>query len=300
MIQRALQRHSPTKSLASHRAAGDATSQQRGWLAHSAAPAAYRQTRIMASFLDRFDGTAGVLAATQAARGTTENATLLIDKTTIRGIETWALVDVNDSRPLAWHTSEAACLDFLGSFVAARVFVHETAYAPGLFPRLDRLKVPWITNRRPDDSPSMRPLHGLRLWSNDPNAFEPISATSAAFGRRIADSALLQEAFLNARPLLLPAENYPLHPAELELSALIAAACGEIAACLWNDEAYVDPLMTLERFGDLDGVVRFEDDRIVVTPALGKRYMDLYRNGYFADVVDVPWLAGRVLQFGGL
>ena len=58
--------------------------------------------------------------------------------------------------------------------------------------------------------------------------------------------------------------------------------------------------MTLERLGDLDGSVRFEDERVFVTPALGKRYMDLYRNDFFTDVAGVPWLDGRVLQFGGL
>jgi len=32
---------------------------------------------------------------------------------------------------------------------------------------------------------------------------------------------------------------------------------------------------------------------------LGRRYRDLYEHGLLADVREVPWLDGRVLEFSG-
>jgi hypothetical protein len=258
----------------------------------------------IASFLRRFDSTVGVLASTNAARRAavqTRDIRLLLDRRPVRGVDTWMLIDIADGRPVAWATSESACLDMLACCGNVRLLVNEPACRAALLDELDRRQTPWITNLRPDTARRCdRPSPALQLWTNRPGAFEPLSVTSAAFGRRVTDAALVQDAFLTDRPLLLPADNFRIYDAELELSALVAAACGDIAAKLWDDEDYVEPLMTLERLGDLDGSVRFEDERVFVTPALGKRYMDLYRNDFFTDVAGVPWLDGRVLQFGGL
>lgn len=259
----------------------------------------------MASFLDRFDETAGVLVATRAARRAKERKDalwLLLDRKAVRGTDVWTLVDVADGRPVAWLRDERACLDFMQSCGNILLLINRPAAKAKVLERLHERDIAWITNTSPDAANRWsRPSAALRLWTNKPDVLCPIAATTVgAFTQRIADSALTQAAFLEQRPLLLPADRYQLRDAELELSSVIASACGEVAARLWADEAHVEPLLTIQRFGDLDGTVKFEDDRVLVTPALGKRYMDLHRNDFFRDVTNVPWLDGRVLQFGGL
>jgi hypothetical protein len=87
----------------------------------------------------------------------------------------------------------------------------------------------------------------------------------------------------------------------LETSFAIAAslALGTIAWTLWKDREPVTPLLALERFKDLDAHVRFNEHAVKVRLPLGKRHQDLYEHGLLADVADVPWFAGRVLQFSG-
>jgi hypothetical protein len=68
---------------------------------------------------------------------------------------------------------------------------------------------------------------------------------------------------------------------------------------LWNDTGDTDPLLAIERFGDLEARVRFSPGEVVVKLPLGKRSMDLSRHGLLDDVPGVPWFGGRVVRFSG-
>jgi hypothetical protein len=68
---------------------------------------------------------------------------------------------------------------------------------------------------------------------------------------------------------------------------------------LWRTRERTDPLLALERFGDLDAVVRFDEDRVRVRLPLGKRFRDLKETGLLEDIPAVSWLGFRRVVFSG-
>jgi hypothetical protein len=88
--------------------------------------------------------------------------------------------------------------------------------------------------------------------------------------------------------------------ATLERSLTLAAALGlgSLAWDMWSGERATDPLLTLERFGDLEARVHVEPDRVRVALPLGQRHDDLRAAGLLADLPCVPWLGGRRLELG--
>ena len=83
------------------------------------------------------------------------------------------------------------------------------------------------------------------------------------------------------------------------LSLAAALALGTIAWELWRARELTDPLLALERFGDIDGTVRFDAHRVRVRLPMGKRYRDLKEAGLLEDIPRVPWLDYRTLVFAG-
>ncbi len=83
------------------------------------------------------------------------------------------------------------------------------------------------------------------------------------------------------------------------LPLVAALGLGTISWLLWKEREPADPLLALERFADLSGVVRFGPDEVAVRVPLGRRHSDLLRHGLLADVRDVPWLHGRTLTITG-
>ncbi len=78
-----------------------------------------------------------------------------------------------------------------------------------------------------------------------------------------------------------------------------AVAMADLSWTLWKDTGDTDPLLALERFGDLDARIRSGPDEILVKLPLGKRSTDLSRHGLLDDVAGVPWFGGRVVRFAG-
>jgi len=89
--------------------------------------------------------------------------------------------------------------------------------------------------------------------------------------------------------------------AALDETAALAAAMGLglLAWSLWREREPVDPLLALQRLGDLDGTARLTTDALEVRPAVGRRYLDLKAHGLLADIRSVPWLGGRIVRFAG-
>lgn len=136
-----------------------------------------------------------------------------------------------------------------------------------------------------------------RLWSNDLHSPLALLRRQAAGFPELADRLDdLLHAFAEERPAV-PLAASPALGRSLLLAA--ALALGTIAWTLWRDREAPDPLLALERFGDLVGRVSFDERRIRVRLPLGRRHDDLLGHGLLADVHGVPWLGGRVVEFSG-
>ena len=85
---------------------------------------------------------------------------------------------------------------------------------------------------------------------------------------------------------------------ETSLTLAASLALGTIAWTLWREREVTDPLLALERFGDLDARVHSTAATLHVRLPLGRRFWDLRDHGLLADVHDVPWLDGRAITFG--
>ena len=87
---------------------------------------------------------------------------------------------------------------------------------------------------------------------------------------------------------------------ERTLTLAAALALAAIAWELWAErDEPTDPLLTLERFGDLEARIRVEQERLRVTLPLGRRYQDLADHALLGPVRDAPWLDGRAIEFDG-
>jgi hypothetical protein len=110
----------------------------------------------------------------------------------------------------------------------------------------------------------------------------------------------LDEELVVRRPLLVPPTGKPPGAVERSTSLAVASALATLAQALWGTGEQTHPLLALQRLADLDGTLTFEDSRIVIRPAIGRRYMDLARHGMLVDVATVPWWPGRRMEFAGL
>ena len=86
---------------------------------------------------------------------------------------------------------------------------------------------------------------------------------------------------------------------ERTLTLAASVAAGMVAWDLWRDRERTTPLLALQRFGDLDARVRFDDEAVRVRLPLGRRHQELSRGGLLAPVRDLPWLEGRRVEFSG-
>ena len=140
-------------------------------------------------------------------------------------------------------------------------------------------------------------LPGRRCWIS-PGA-DPAPGVVASLARLPGELSRLDGL---VRALAVERRAAPLAPPTgLARTLPLAAALGlgTISWLLWKDREPADPLLALERFADLSGVVRFGPDEVAVRVPLGRRHTDLLRHGLLADVRDVPWLHGRTLTITG-
>jgi hypothetical protein len=173
------------------------------------------------------------------------------------------------------------------------VFVPAETADARLLAALDAAGVAFVTPAPPVREERWQPLPGSRaprLFANRRlPAFVPPSGDAAVRAR---DTWLA----LFRRPV-------PGHPADpaLDRSLALAAALalGTIAWELWRTREPTDPHLALQRFGDIEGTVRFEPHQVRVRLPLGKRFRDLQAAGFLDDVPRVPWLGFRPVVFSG-
>jgi hypothetical protein len=84
---------------------------------------------------------------------------------------------------------------------------------------------------------------------------------------------------------------------ERHLGAAAGTALGLVAIALWGDAEPPEPLLALERLGDLEALVRIGPDGVCVSIPRGQRWLDLQRAGLL-DLFTIPWLPGERLEIG--
>jgi hypothetical protein len=175
----------------------------------------------------------------------------------------------------------------------ALVFIPEEDADTQTLAELDRAGVTFVTSARPVRDERWTAIPGTRaprLYSN--RQVQRIVPPAASVAERARET---WRAF-EKRPL----PGRPPDPAlDRSLSLAASLALGTIAWELWRSRESTDPLLALERFGDLDGSVRFEPHRVRVRLPMGKRFRDLKEAGLLEDIPRVPWLDFRTLVFAG-
>ena len=205
------------------------------------------------------------------------------------------LVDAQGVFPIAWADGVAGFLPHWHACGRPPVLVCDSPLPPGCLWELAEAGVRLVTDVRPlRGDPLTRLSWRSPLWtSSGADTDLRLAAELPGHAGRLAD---LVCALVTERRAVPLAED-----GGLERSVTLAAALGlgTMAWLLWRDKEVTDPVLALDRFADLDAVVRFERDAVRVRVPLGRRHADLLRAGLLSDVRGVGWLGGRTLTFSG-
>ena len=236
------------------------------------------------------------VVADALARGNVEGSPLLLCEDSADG---WLLAEVEGVFPVAWSTTCEELLGTVERFGRPRLLVPASSAGGGLLARLDAEGFRFVTDAPPTRGEHWRRFHRLpheRWCTNDVEAPEGQLVASARKLASAHQSLRTTWEELALRPCVAPGDG-----GALETSVMLAAAVAlaDVSWNLWKDLGDTDPLLAIERFGDLDARVRFSPDEILVKLPLGKRSMDLSRHGLLDDVTGVPWFDGRVVRFSG-
>ena len=211
----------------------------------------------------------------------------------------WFLVEAEGVFPIARSGDCAGLFAVIDRFARPVILVPADSVAGNVLDRLDAGGYRFITDAPPTRGERWRPLRrppAERWWTNDAVASERSLVASA---RKLAMSS---QAFqgcweeMMLRPSVAPGNAEAL---ETSLSLAASVALADISWTLWKSDGNTDPLLAIERFGDLDARVHFRPDEVVVKLPLGKRSADLAAHGILGDVAGVPWYEGRVVRFSG-
>lgn len=208
------------------------------------------------------------------------------------------LAEVDGLFPVVWADRTAELLPAWRACGSPAVLARPAGLPVDVLRHLDEAGVSFIVDVPPTRSEHWRRLPTRsRLWTNDMGlAMGALVAQTGGF----ADAADRLDDLVHA--LAVVRQAAPLATGEaLRRGMLLAAAValGTIAWTLWRSREPTDPLLTLERFSDLSARVSEDGPALLVRIPLGSRHADLLARGLLADVVDVPWLPGRVVRISG-
>jgi hypothetical protein len=196
-----------------------------------------------------------------------------------------------------WTSNLDSLLKRIGD---SQLLVPVSSGEPSFLRYLDRANRRFVTNAPPVRGETWRPLSGPSARSfctNDRETRDRVLINAALLLDDI--ESLLQQCFdqLSVQRCITPQEK----DSALNRSITLAAAFGlaAIAWTLWQKRERTHPLLTLERFYDLEGRIRYSDETITIRLPLGRRFFDLQEHGLLADISDIPWFGGRTLRFAG-
>jgi len=234
-------------------------------------------------------------------KGHTPAGAMMLHQTRDANDETGLLlVELEGLFPVAWARDFDSLLPTLRYFSETYLLVHQASAQVATLRKLHAAGFHFVTDAPPTRGEFWRevrhPAH-KRLYTNDR---ETKSATLAGIAESLSQLGeqvdLLWRALSVQRPAIPTARH-----SQLELSLTMAAslALGTISWVLWRDRETTTPLLALERFGNLPARVRFTSNSVQLNLPLGRRQQDLREHGFLADLQDVPWLAGRRIEFLG-
>jgi hypothetical protein len=209
----------------------------------------------------------------------------------------WLLFDADGFYPVACAPDEGALLAALLLFCVPILLAPPLAAPPRLMRDLRAADFAFATDAPPARGEAWTRLPGLACWASPGDVPLPrVAAAALRLAELEAAAAATCRELLALRPAVAPGKATALD----ETAALGAAlALGLLAWSLWRGREPVDPLLALERLGDLDGTARLTPDALEVRPAIGRRYLDLKAHDLLADIEGVPWLDGRIIRFVG-
>ena len=174
----------------------------------------------------------------------------------------WLLAELDGVFPIAWSGSSEGLLETVERFGRPRLLVPAESAGGGLLPRLDGAGYRFLTDAPPGRNESWNLIQRLpheRWWANGADA--PAGPLVAA-GRRLGGAvealqACWQELAIN-RPAVVPGDGGRL---ETSLALASAVALADLSWNLWSNPGDTDPLLAVERFGDLEARVHFRSRR---------------------------------------
>jgi len=287
---------------------------QRGWhrqqserLAAAAAGGFNRE--VSGEELDRFAGDclnslspADGYLKLLLTEGHDPSCALLIHRLTAAGAPVWLLLDSQGCFPMGWFLEPAALLEALGPFGGNTLLISEAASDNDLLAALDHRRYRFVTPLTPARQDAWRPVdRKRRWWTNDLDVQTGWLLHQCRDLQTLTESAQrISRALIDDRPALLPVKQGPAVRFEQSLALAAGSALATIAWQLWGRTESTDPVLAIDRLGDWEGRVQFERRKITVRPAVGRRYLDLYHQNFFADVAHIPWFRGRRMEFAGL
>ena len=205
------------------------------------------------------------------------------------------LAEADGVFPIAWASGFAGLSPALARLHDETLLVPAGIATPALLREIDASGARFVTMAPPTRGEPWHPLRGNRAWTNDPAA-PGLARQTAGLAAAEDGARRLWQALAAERPSLPPAADPAL---DRHLTLAAGLALGTLASTLWREREPVDPVLALERFGDLQARVRFRADSVHVLLPLGRRHRDLSDHRLLEPIRDAVWLGGRVLEFGG-
>jgi hypothetical protein len=250
----------------------------------------------MARFLRGLSGTcapldAALLAAMRARR---KSPGILVD-----GAQSgrWAVLDIASAQPLLWGADSNAVLRLADLLPGRLWWLAPAATASPLAQGLTQGRLRAVALGASPPAAGWRAA-GEGIWTNEPLLCRHGARLQCVLDEARAVLALTEAECLTRRPLLLPASG-PVGPAEASIMLAVCSALGELAHTLWHGREATQPLLALQRFADFGGTVSIEEERVLVRPVLGRRFMDVSGHGMLRDIGGIPWWPGRRVEFAG-
>ncbi len=227
---------------------------------------------------------------------------LLIHRLTIADKPSWLLMDTQGCFPIGWFLNDETMFQALNDFSGNTFLISDVAAEPSLFSALTLRRHRFITSLPPGRQDNWRSIdRKRRWWTNDLDAQTGWLRNQSQCLQVVTESAeRVSRELLADRSVLPQSQKGYVIQFEQSLALTAASALSTIAWQLWGENEMTDAVLALERLGNLEGKVLMDKEKMTVRPALGRRYLDLYHNNFLVDVVNVPWLGGRRLEFAGL
>ena len=206
--------------------------------------------------------------------------------------------DVQGHFPIALLDSAQEVRQLLMRWESPSLLVDSTLSNPNFLRKLDTFGIQFLIVGPPTRGENLRVIrnrNGTRFSTND---FVTSSKKLARLGGRLERChESVNEYWIEMACNRLAAPLASNRELEDALSLAAGVGLAQIGWDLWREDEETHPVLALNRFSDLSGVVSFQPDRVHVTIPLGKRAMDLAAKNYLDDIPNVPWLDGRPITF---